>query len=956
MGDNETTKDEIIKVELPVGDISIDQEDIWQQLNHKKRDLHSHCIQVRGWTERYTPLQFSAKYGLKELTKKLLKADVDPNTIEIVSSPSDVAPTEANCREYPLLLAAKNAKHEILHLFKFHKRSEDDKITDVDEHGVKNESTCLSKPVRYDKTTNFTVVDPDLKESVLHIVLWPFLLRAKEDTAIGKFILNRKTPSFKGEMPPMNLSDKNGTTIEEDCRKCIDVLLDLNSFKEDRILKELYMTQIHKIINYQDSKDNSALHYAVSYSSSDVVEKLLSLGADANMKNKNGKIPLLGISNNSFRNFMDTKCIETVDCPLRNGIMVETETEKLHQERSITFDYTFICPPTAQKQGNEDVESSFVIEPSTPEMSLIAKMCESKNHRSLITHPVIDSFLWLKWGLMYRYFHSKLRLRFLFTYCITWYIFSTFGGHHWYYANWFRKEINMTRRTFGNRSHDLGFTDFDGVPPFSPSRIYYVVFLIMFLLQIIWIALTFSKKRTHFIFDGLTILLNLAVLVFDGDQILWLILAILLSHYFIDEIVQMYVAYPTFGYFRRISNYGDLTVLAFVVLILYGPDNLFEHVHGAETIPHIHFFPTLEQGNNDTKSYLAKRSMGAVVLVCVWSRCLTEILKLPELKTSMIHVAMFYKVAKHYVKMMLIYSWYLIAFGLGFYIMLHFDTGNVHSPDYDIRSHLTMNINSTSNSTSEIKRKKANNILLVLLKISTMFLGEFDFDDLPIRGGSIIVTLGYLFSLSFIFFMIIVLMNVLNALAINDIPSDTHEEFLIQCQVGRIHCLQNLETAKMNEIFCRFNLSKMLHKCYEPRNVFVFKEKVNEECKKGVSIRKDCMKVTFSKGKIGHKGKGYFFWHAFRSAIKSGVPGYQGKDIDVFLLGARKILSKHCTQHFYVNSSGIKGQIKAQILDQINQFSLENSQLQQRLRLEFLIDKIDKMEKYIGEHVDKKSD
>ena len=33
----------------------------------------------------------------------------------------------------------------------------------------------------------------------------------------------------------------------------------------------------------------------------------------------------------------------------------KTETEKFHEERSITFDYSFICPPTAQKQNNEDV-------------------------------------------------------------------------------------------------------------------------------------------------------------------------------------------------------------------------------------------------------------------------------------------------------------------------------------------------------------------------------------------------------------------------------------------------------------------------------------------------------------------------------------------------------------------------------------------------------------------------
>ena len=85
MGDDEPSKDKIIKVENPVGKISTNEE-IWQTLNHEKIDLHSHCLEIIGWTERYTPMQFSAKYGLKELTKKLLNANVNPNTVENVSN------------------------------------------------------------------------------------------------------------------------------------------------------------------------------------------------------------------------------------------------------------------------------------------------------------------------------------------------------------------------------------------------------------------------------------------------------------------------------------------------------------------------------------------------------------------------------------------------------------------------------------------------------------------------------------------------------------------------------------------------------------------------------------------------------------------------------------------------------------------------------------------------------
>ena len=119
MGDNEPSKDKVIKVGNPVGNIFTDEE-IWQTLNHEKIDLHSHCLQISGWTERYTPMQFSAKYGLKGLTEKLLNANVEINTVENVSNIGNISSTEANCKECPLILAAKNAKHEILHLLKFH--------------------------------------------------------------------------------------------------------------------------------------------------------------------------------------------------------------------------------------------------------------------------------------------------------------------------------------------------------------------------------------------------------------------------------------------------------------------------------------------------------------------------------------------------------------------------------------------------------------------------------------------------------------------------------------------------------------------------------------------------------------------------------------------------------------------------------------------------------------------
>merc|ERR1712020_409446 len=43
------------------------------------------------------------------------------------------------------------------------------------------------------------------------------------------------------------------------------------------------------------------------------------------------------------------------------------------------------------------------------------------------------------------------------------------------------------------------------------------------------------------------------------------------------------------------------------------------------------------------------------------------------------------------------------------------------------------------------------------------------FSDIPIEGGNVSVTFGYLFLLAFVFLIVMVLMNLLNGLAVSDI-------------------------------------------------------------------------------------------------------------------------------------------------------------------------------------------
>jgi hypothetical protein len=70
------------------------------------------------------------------------------------------------------------------------------------------------------------------------------------------------------------------------------------------------------------------------------------------------------------------------------------------------------------------------------------------------------------------------------------------------------------------------------------------------------------------------------------------------------------------------------------------------------------------------------------------------------------------------------YSCYIIAFGLGFYILLHNDNGKEPAEG------------------EEEEYPYFNHIGLSLVKTFTMFVGELEFGDLPITS-----TVGYLFLL-----------------------------------------------------------------------------------------------------------------------------------------------------------------------------------------------------------------
>ena len=85
-----------------------------------------------------------------------------------------------------------------------------------------------------------------------------------------------------------------------------------------------------------------------------------------------------------------------------------------------------------------------------------------------------------------------------------------------------------------------------------------------------------------------------------------------------------------------------------------------------------------------------------------------------------------------------------------------------------------------------------NNPFLTFVKTCTMFVGELEFSDIPINLDSNLMPLSYLYFLSFVILIVVVLMNLLNGLAVSDIR-------MIQERAETVAYLSIVDTVRLNK-------------------------------------------------------------------------------------------------------------------------------------------------------------
>lgn len=331
-------------------------------------------------------IQRAADIGLTKHVQALLSKGADPNWAASGTAPA-------------LVLAAKSGHVGVIRVLKEHKiNKEDDPMT---------------------KTCDFSVIDKNSKSSVLHSVLRkPF-----GDLAM---------PATTG------LQLETEETPEDRYTACLKAILEEVSPSMDR--------EIRGVVNALDEMGNTPLHYATQMWPQTVVRMLLERGANIGMKNAYNEVPVENILPETMEAFLDEFCLTS-------------EGDLTNKDFRVTARYDFLAPPrdfddqlneardarkegwkkngvgvdgdAAEKQkpdkGGGDTNQTTKF-PPLPETEVLWYMSQSKKHRHLLKHPVITSFLWLKWKRISSSYNKNLAFYISFVICLTSYIFVIYGG------------------------------------------------------------------------------------------------------------------------------------------------------------------------------------------------------------------------------------------------------------------------------------------------------------------------------------------------------------------------------------------------------------------------------------------------------------------------------------------------------------------------------------------------
>lgn len=139
----------------------------------------------------------------------------------------------------------------------------------------------------------------------------------------------------------------------------------------------------------EDDLGCSPLHYTVRYKNENATIALLKKGAYINEESNFGKTPIDEIPRATLEKFLD-ECITT----------------SLHNDKrtqDIQIDYNFLIAPNRNREVDSADKDGYC-----KEISSLKRICDNDELRPLVNHPVLSSFLFLKWSKLSFLFYTNL--------------------------------------------------------------------------------------------------------------------------------------------------------------------------------------------------------------------------------------------------------------------------------------------------------------------------------------------------------------------------------------------------------------------------------------------------------------------------------------------------------------------------------------------------------------------
>ncbi|XP_053600350.1 transient receptor potential cation channel protein painless-like [Plodia interpunctella] len=175
-------------------------------------------------------------------------------------------------------------------------------------------------------------------------------------------------------------------------------------------------------VNHQDIKNNTALHYAARNGDSDTVLDLLRKGACIGLRNQFNEPPLADINAKTLEMYLD-------ECITSNDERPSDDDYEIHMK------YSFLVYPNNSfenelntpliKTSNNNVKAYDAV--FAPETDALLYMTRCEELKPLLKHPVITSFLYLKWQRISCLFYGNITFYSLFWLSLILYIILGYG-------------------------------------------------------------------------------------------------------------------------------------------------------------------------------------------------------------------------------------------------------------------------------------------------------------------------------------------------------------------------------------------------------------------------------------------------------------------------------------------------------------------------------------------------